>query len=188
MVILLDPFPTPQTPLHDRLDDLRKAATHDKQARARVEEADDLDRPWDLATLSGQLRQMLWLWCDDVVDWINRSYAWRPAQLIPACWPRHPHIAAELPAVACQRYSAARAFSADELDRWHRETLPGFLDRMADRLGDGCRSGAHADWPAAARHDAYRAATGERRQLYHDEVASKPETTNLDPARTEEPS
>lgn len=115
-----------------------------------------LPRPWNPASCPAGLREAVWGWCDDVAGWLNADYCWRPAQLIPACWPHHPHLARELPVLALQRWQAELAADPDPLEQWHRLTFPAFCERMAARLGDSsCRTGRHLDWPARARHAAY---------------------------------
>jgi hypothetical protein len=72
--------------------------------------------------------------------------------MIPACWLQHPHLAQELPALACQRLAAQDSYDVAALEEWNRYTLPTFLDRMSGRLGEStCRDGRHMDWPGAAR-------------------------------------
>jgi len=74
----------------------------------------------------------------------------------PPCWPKHPHIAHELPPLALLRWTAETATTPDALEEWHRYALPTFTDRLAQRLGEGtCRTGKHQDWPAEPRYLAY---------------------------------
>lgn len=117
----------------------------------------DLPRPWSPSTCKDPaVRAALWNWCDEVAQWINHEYAWRPAKVIPPCWPQHPHIANELPALAISRLAAEESTGPELLEEWHRHTLPTFFDRMLDRLGEsGCRTGKHVDWPAGSRHVSY---------------------------------
>jgi hypothetical protein len=113
----------------------------------------ELPNPWAPATCDDDLRAAIWDWCDAVAEWVNHEYAWRPAQLIPPCWPHHPHIAHELPVLAVLRLAAESSTGPELLEEWHRHTLPGFFDRMLNRLGEsGCRTGKHLDWPARSRH------------------------------------
>ena len=53
------------------------------------------------ASCDDELRIHLWRWSDQVAAWIDRDCVWRPTGMIPGCWPRHPHLANELPALAC---------------------------------------------------------------------------------------
>jgi hypothetical protein len=162
-------FPAPPSQVRQALSTLAVLRGGDADAIAELGDIADLPRPWDPATCPGTLRQQVWLWCDDVAGWINRQYSWRPASLIPACWPRHPHIAGELPVLACLR-DAAGGTGPELLEEWHQRTLPLFLDRLATRLGEStCRTGKHQDWPAAGRHDSYtnQEASTERHDLFH---------------------
>jgi hypothetical protein len=148
----------------------------------------DLDRPWAPATCKdADLRAALWNWCDKVVEWINHEYAWRPAKVIPPCWPQHPHIAHELPALAISRLAADESTGPELLEEWHRHTLPTFFDRMLDRLGEsGCRTGKHVDWPAGSRHVAYlgKDAVADRQHCFVRDVHS-PEQQNPSGERDE---
>ncbi len=114
--------------------------------------------------------------CDEITNWINREYVWRPTGMIPSCWPWHPHIAHELPLLGCLRLTAEDSYSPELLEDWHRYSLPLFLERMATRIGEGgCGSGRHADWPAASRHqaDTDRAAIVERQHLFESDCSAR---------------
>jgi hypothetical protein len=159
VVVILTPFPPPPPVIEETLTVLEILRSGDEQAIAELGDVTDLPRPWDPPTCPPEIRDPLWHWLDDVAAWINREYAWRPAQMIPPCWPAHPHLARELPVLACLRMAAGRAVTADLMEDWHRYALPYFLERMVSRLeGSSCRNGQHSDWPSAARHDHY---TGE---------------------------
>jgi hypothetical protein len=151
--MIVDPAPPPPPLVRHALDRLAAARRGDP---ADLVTLGELARPWDPATCGPPLRTQIWAWCELFAAWINRTYGWRPTQLIPACWPHHPHVAAELPVLACLRVAAEDALSPDPLDEWHRNTLPLFFDRLADRVGDAtCRTGTHTAWPAAARDATY---------------------------------
>lgn len=176
-VALVTRFPPPPAQVRHALATLQIVRGGDPDALAELGDTGDLPRPWEPATCPAELRQQIWLWCDDVASWINRDYAWRPATLIPGCWPRHPHIARELPALACLHHAAADSTGPELLEEWHRHTLPLFLDRLATRLGEStCRTGKHQDWPAAARYDALTAhqAVQERHNLFHADTHPPP--------------
>jgi hypothetical protein len=151
---ILPAFPDPPPLVLDAFTVLTVVASGDQDAVNGLGDITDLPRPWDPATCPPPMRHHLWLWLDDVATWFNATYAERPATMIPACWPAHPHLAAELAVLASLRQAAAGVTSVDALDEWHRYAVPAFIDRMAARLGDvGCRTGRHIDWPGAARHD-----------------------------------
>ena len=113
----------------------------------------DTDKP---AACSGELSTAVWSWCRDVVAWINHEYAWRPAQMVPACWSHHAHIARELPVLVVLRWEAESAAGPQLMEEWNRYAFPMFCERMAQRLGEStCRVGRHQDWPAESRYTAF---------------------------------
>jgi hypothetical protein len=147
------PFPAPPGPIQQILTDLAILKSGDANAIADIGDVQNLPRPWDPSSCGAEIRQHLWGWCDQVVSWLNHEYTWRPASMIPRCWPAHPHIARELPLLACQRIAADASTSFDAADVWHRQTFPLFLERLTDRLGESsCRNDKHIDWPAASRY------------------------------------
>lgn len=153
--MIASPFPAPPDAVQEVLALLDLVASGDEAVIVELGDTSDLPRPWLPATCHPDLRRQVWHWCDDVVTWINHEYAWRPAGMIPGCWPLHPHLVHEVPTLACLRALAEQAYSPDQLEEWHRYTLPTFLDRAASRLGESsCRTGRHAEWPAGPRHDA----------------------------------
>jgi hypothetical protein len=173
--VITTPCPPPPPAVILALSRLRALRNDDPAAVAALSPADDLARPWEPSTCTPRLREQIWSWCDAVAAWINHDYAWRPDHLIPACWPAHPHIAHELPVLACLRVDADAALDADALEAWHRDALPHFLDRLAARLGAaGCRTGTHTGWPAAARDGAYHgeAAVTDRQRRIHVDALS----------------
>jgi hypothetical protein len=152
---IAEPFPTPPADVLRALHLLAVVRRGDPHEMAQAGNLHNLPRPWEPATCPDELREAVWDWCDAVAAWINHDSTWRPTQLIPSCWPRHPHIARELAVIAVQRWHAEQATSPDPTEDWHRYTLPMFLDRMTSRLGEvSCRTGQHTDWPAAARYSA----------------------------------
>ena len=66
----------------------------------------------DPATITDpSLRAEAWDWLDAVVCWFNAEYVWDPTLgVIPACWPRHPHLVHEI-AVIARPGSFARSLS-----------------------------------------------------------------------------
>ena len=110
-----------------------------------------LPRPWDPGTCDDDLQAELWPWLDDVVTWINFEHLWGltiPA--IPECWPLHPHLCHDLPALACDRYLAGFAITPRDVEDWREIRLDPFLRRMADLIGHGCAPGQHRDDPRIA--------------------------------------
>lgn len=164
------PFPSPPAAVLRALDLLEALHQGDGGQPVRAGAHPDLDRPWEPASCSEELREPIWRWCGDVVAWINHEYAWRPAHVIPACWPRHPHIARELPLLAVLRWQAQNAAGPEPMEEWNRYAFPLFCERMIDRLGESsCRTGRHQDWPAESRYAAFLTAT-----LSGDEAKSSP--------------
>lgn len=135
---------------------------------------DSLPRPWDLATISDpELRVEVWEWLDKVVGWLNAEYLWDVADLIPPCWPSHPHLVHELGVVADQRRRAGFAFTSDALEEWHRYTLPYFIDRMRNRYRGYCEE-HHQPAPGTARNRRYTspAQAQARQRLYWTDAAA----------------
>ncbi len=153
--MIVESFPGPPGAIREVLNTLAVRRSGDNDAIARLGDIKDTPRPWDPNSCDDVLREALWKWCDEVVGWINTQYVWRPTTMIPICWPQHPHIAQELPALAILRHTADAALIPDLVEEWHRTALPQFMDRMTSRLGESastCRVGKHTDWPAANRH------------------------------------
>jgi hypothetical protein len=143
---MLSRFPAPPRAVRSALETLTQAEAIGLDPAGGL----SLDRPWDPASCSPRLRGELWPWLDEVVAWLNQTYAWRTADVVPGCWPEHPHITAELAVLACMRVAAGEALTPHALEEWHRYALPGFLARLADRLGTGCPPGRHVEWPASS--------------------------------------
>ena len=173
---LVIPFPTAPVEIRRALHHLAVMKSGDAGAVEALGNIKDAPRPWEPASCNDELRRVLWSWCDEVVAWVNHEYAWRPSSLIPSCWAAHPHIARELPALACQRLNADNSLSPDATEEWHRHTLPQFLQRLSDRIGESaCRSDKHVDWPAAGRYEAFianGAKTERRNRFANDTIAS----------------
>ena len=157
------PFPQPARLVAAAYRDLRTAAYGTDEERAALGRLEALDRPWDPPSCRPAVRQQVWAWLDEVAAWVNHEYAWNLERLIPPCWPAHPHIAHELAVLADQRHTAGRALSSDQLEEWHRYSLPMFLDRLATRLGNHCVS-KHDECPASSRHRSYTAETNQRQR------------------------
>ncbi len=154
--MIVFPFPPPPLPVQFALELLERLRDGDAGKRVRANDVAERGRPWEPAACDDDLREAVWSWCGDVVAWINHEYAWRPAQMIPACWRRHPHIARELPVLAVLRWQAETAPAPEPMEEWNRYAFPMFCDRMIDRLGESsCRPGRHQDWPAESRFAAF---------------------------------
>lgn len=149
-------FPLPTKVLASAFADLQIARSDDERAKKALGSLSALARPWDPPTCPASLRAELWTWLDRVVGWINHEYTWQPDRVIPSCWPAHKHIVHELAVLACLRLAAGHAFTADAMEDWHRYALPGFFDRMINRLGGApCQPGSHRSWPVSGRFVEY---------------------------------
>ena len=137
----------------------------------------DLPRPWDPASCeTTQLRKEVWSWLEAVVTWLNHEYVWDVADVIPPCWPHHPHLMHEIAVLADQRRRAGLAPTSDALEEWHRYSLPSFTERMKTRLRNHCQEN-HQSWPAKGRHTRHIADASRHRRMQTyaaDLGASKP--------------
>lgn len=134
-----------------------------------------LARPWDPPTCADpDLRAELWGWLEAVVAWLNHEYVWDVAAMIPACWPRHPHLVHEIAVLADLRRRAGHALTADALEEWHRYALPAFTERMRQRMKAHCEDKDHQPWPAQGRHTRHAspAAVNERATAFDRDVAT----------------
>lgn len=134
-------------------------------ARNRETALADLPRPWLPGGCDPALRARLYRWLDDVADWLNDQYSWQPRTMIPACWPRHPHLAHELAVLAMQRHEAELEISPNALGEWHRYSRPLFIERMLAQLDEGCRT-EHTRWPGRTAFADNRAARDERAAVF----------------------
>lgn len=117
-----------------------------------------LPRPWDPPSCRDPLlRAEVWEWLDEFVTWLNHEYVWDTTGLIPACWPRHPHLVHEIAVLADVRRGAGHALTSDVLEDWHRYALPTFTERMRQRLATHCDDRDHQPWPAHSRHTRHAA-------------------------------
>ena len=151
-VPLVQPFPRPGPALLLAHHELEVAENGTAEQRKALRTIADLPRPWSPATCTKpQLRAELWNWLDAVVLWLNHELVFDPADVIPACWPRHAHLVHELTVLADRRRRAERALTSEPLEEWHRYALPAFLDRMHHRVGDHCADDHPTVWPSAGR-------------------------------------
>ncbi len=171
-VPLVLPFPRPARWVRHALEMLRQAELSGLEPSAYGL----LDRPWDPPTCSPQVRRELWSWLDDVAGWLNHTYAWQTAHVVPNCWPCHPALVRELAVLACLRAAAAHATVPHSMEEWHRYALPGFYARMTERQGLGCPPGRHVDWPARSWDADYHApsAAAQRGRLFDADTNEQP--------------
>jgi hypothetical protein len=149
---LVKDFPRPPQEVRAAIERLQLAATSPSTDDEELRKMAALPRPWDPATCHGRLRIQLWSWLDDVADWINTEHLWAlHTPGLPTCWPAHPHLVHDLAVVASIRYLAGHAITPAALEEWHRHALPAFLNRLSDRLGDGCLADHPAVRPRHAR-------------------------------------
>lgn len=164
--LMVQPFPSVGPLIRLAYRDLHTAATStDKDQLAKLADIATLPRPWDPGTCQrAELRAEIWSWLDQVVIWLNTDYAWDVAQLVPTCWPQHPHLVHELATVADQRRRAGASLNSEALEEWHRYTLPTFAQRMNSRLREHCEN-EHQPCPSRGRH--IRHISGEDRHSRH---------------------
>ena len=155
-------FPTVGPLMRLAYRELHIAATGTKEQITKLGDIAALPKPWDPGSCArAELRAEVWAWLDDVAAWINTEYMWDVGQLIPSCWPSHPHIVHDLATVADQRRRAGAGLNSDALEEWHRYCLPAFIDRIRGRLRDHC-NGDHQAWPARGRHARHVSDTEQR--------------------------
>ena len=175
-------FPTPSPVLAAVLDEMRIAAVAPPESQDELRRLATLPRPWEPASCQSELRNLIYIWLDDVVAWINEQHTWRVDRMIPICWAEHPHIVHELATVACLRWEAGYSVTPVGLEIWQRLTLPTFLDRIAQRIGPtGCPPGRHQPNPGGGRNALYRDgnAIEQRRQRRTDDCESKTEVLDI---------
>lgn len=171
---LLDPFPAPSQRLDFAYFQLHLALNGSPAERKAVGDPARLPRPWLPDTCTDpQLRRDLWAWLDAVTIWLNQEYTWDPDDLIPACWPAHPHLVREIAAVADQYRRARAALESTALEEWHRYTLPMFTDRMRRRCRQHCESNGHRTTPGYGRQQRHTTTEAAARQsLYDADIAT----------------
>lgn len=171
---MVRPFPVPGRGLTQAYRELHLAVNGTPEQKNALGDLRSLPRPWEPASVrQPQLRRELWDWLEAVVTWVNIEYVWDVAGVVPACWPRHPHLVHELAVLADQRHRAGLGFTSDALEEWHRYALPAFTERTRARVRNHCEDG-HQDWPARGRYTRHLAddAAAQRRQVYdRDEAA-----------------
>ena len=98
------------------------------------------------------------------MTWLNHEHVWDVADVIPPCWPQHPHLVHEIAVVADQRHRVGQALSSDSLEEWHRRSLPEFTERMKTRLRNHCQED-HQSWPAKGRYSRHAGEATRRRRM-----------------------
>lgn len=179
---MVRPFPQPGTLVRSAIGELQHILNQPPEDENELRQLELLPRPWDPGTCTGQLRAELWEWLDRTAIWINNQHLWnlqRPG--IPSCWPAHPNLVHDLAVLTCTRYIAGSTLTPDALAEWHGATLPGFLYRLNERLGDTCQPGRHEPSP---RHERDQKHIEEqqrqcRRQRYADDVEFADRAANL---------
>ncbi|MEN0072721.1 MAG: hypothetical protein AAGC63_17200 [Propionicimonas sp.] len=148
---LVHPFPMPGHQLRRLFRHWWTAENGTELEQAAIENR-PAARPWDPATLgtNGERLEM-WRWLEEVVRWFNHEYAWDISQVIPDCWPEHPHLVHEIAVLADARRRAGLAKNSAPLEEWHRVCVPWFLGRMRDSMKSHCEE-RHQAWPARARY------------------------------------
>ena len=182
-------FPAPGIRVQKAYQDLWETQNGSEERKKKLGHPANLPHPWDPATcLDEGLRWELWLWLDQVAEWINSEYVWEASGggCIPDCWPLHPHLVHELAVVADQRRRAGLAPSSDVLENWHRWVLPGFVDRMRQRLKQSCDDD-HQPWPARGRYTRYTGEAGCELRLRAFKSDSATLSHDEDAARTQPP-
>lgn len=171
--LMARPFPEPGTTVRAAMEQLQYATIEPPADEQALRELAQMPRPWDPATCAGRMRSELWAWLDLVAMWVNEQHLWnvtRPG--IPECWPAHPHLVHDLAVLACGRYYTSFAVTPAALEDWHRYALPAFLERLRDRLGDGCQPGKHQTRARRERDETHASSQmrAGRRQRYRDDL------------------
>lgn len=144
-------FPTPGPQIKQLYRELNLALNGTAEQQKALGPVEELPRPWIPATVTRTAqRSELWAWIDAFVVWLNEQYAFDPSDLVPGCWPEHPHLVHELAAIADLRWRAELDLTPTSLEEWHRYGLPAFLDRMRRRVDAHCEN-SHPDRPPSGR-------------------------------------
>jgi hypothetical protein len=163
--VLIEPFPVPGRLLQLAYRELDLVSNGAQDPLLALRDLRDLPRPWDPATCqTPQLRKEIWSWLEAVATWLNHEYVWDVPDVIPPCWPQHPHLVHEIAVLADQRRRAGLAPTSDALEEWHRYSLPSFTERMKTRLRNHCQED-HQSWPAKGRHNRHTAEASRHRRM-----------------------
>lgn len=160
---LLQPFPDPGEWLKHAYGQLHAAENGTATEKNMAGDPAQLARPWIPETCTDpRTRRDLWIWLDEAVIWLNSQYTWEPTELIPACWPEHPHLVRELAVLADQYRRARGALTSTPLEEWHRYTLSMFTERMRRRSRQHCDNG-HKPTPGHGPQQRHQTHDGPRR-------------------------
>jgi hypothetical protein len=164
--LLIQPFPQPGKLVQLAYRELELVSNGKQDQLLALRDLRDLPRPWDPATCqTPQLRKEVWSWLEAVVTWLNHEYVWDVADVIPPCWPQHPHLVHEVAVLADQRRRAGLGLTSDALEEWHRYSLPSSTERMKTRLRNHCQED-HQSWPATGRHTRHTAEASRHRRMH----------------------
>jgi len=164
-IVLIQPFPQPGRLVQLAYRELDLAASRQQDHLLPLRDLANVPRPWDLGSCqTPQLRKEVWSWLEAVVTWLNHEYVWDVADVIPPCWPQHPHLVHEIAVLADQRRRAGLGLTSDALDDWHRYSLPSFTERMKMRLRNHCQED-HQSCPATGRHTRHTADAARQRRM-----------------------
>jgi hypothetical protein len=183
--MLIQPFPQPGRLVQLAYRELDLATSRQQDRLLPVRELTSLQRPWDPTTCqTPQLRKEVWSWLEAVVTWLNHEHVWDVADVIPPCWPHHPHIVHEIAVLTDQRHRAGQALTSDPLEEWQRHSLPSFTERMRTRLRNHCQED-HQSWPARGRYTRHIAEASRRRRI--DAYADDARALKSTPDHTQSP-
>jgi hypothetical protein len=164
-IVPIQPFRQPGRLVQLAHRELDLAASRQQDHLLPLRALANVPRPWDLGSCqTPQLRKEVWSWLEAVVTWLNHEYVWDVADVIPPCWPQHPHLVHEIAVLADQRRRAGQALTSDPLEDWQRYSLPSFTERMRTRLRNHCQED-HQSWPAKGRYTRHIAEASSRRRV-----------------------
>jgi hypothetical protein len=142
-MVLIQPFPQPGRLVQLAYRELDLATRRQQDHLLPLRDLANVPRPWDLGTCeTPQLRKEVWSWLEAIVTWLNHEYVWDVADVIPPCWPQHPHLVHEIAVLADQRHRAGQALTGEALEEWHRYSLPSFTERDADATAEPLSRGS----------------------------------------------
>ena len=108
--VLIQPFPVPGRLVQLAYRELELVSNGAQDQLLTIRDLRELPRPWDPATCQTlQLRKEVWSWLEAVVTWLNHEYVCDVADVIPPCWPQHPHLVHEVAVLADQRRRRPRS-------------------------------------------------------------------------------